>query len=167
MANASIERELKLEVPDEFSLVRLEERLGPYRLSAPELHRLHTTYYDTEDLRLARWGASLRYRQGEGWTLKLPEGSKNGAVYRMEHTFTGESGRLPDAALDLVSALLRGRQPSPLADLRTVRTQRDVRTARGAKQLRKRGAGKVNPVTNAAIALMWSAGTGIADDASA
>ena len=91
--------------------------------------------------------------------------------------------------------MLRGRQPSPLADLRTVRTQRDVRTARGAtvaeiveddvrvlrsnqlvkrfrqlevelraaasdavlprleKQLRKRGAGKVNPVTKAAIAL--------------
>ena len=26
---------------------------------------------DTPDLRLARWGVSLRRRAGEGWTLKL------------------------------------------------------------------------------------------------
>jgi CHAD domain-containing protein len=113
---ASTERELKLDVPNKFSLVRLAEHLGPYRLSAPELHRLHTTYYDTDDLRLARWGASLRYRQGEAWTLKLPEPPKNGAVYRTEHTFTGEPSRIPDAVLDLAAALLRGRQPGPLAD---------------------------------------------------
>jgi CHAD domain-containing protein len=192
---ASRERELKLDVPNEFSLIRLAKRLGRFRLSAPELHRLHTTYYDTDDLRLARWGASLRYRQGEGWTLKLAGPAKSGAVYRTEHTFTGDPDRIPDAALDLAAALLRGRQPRPLADLRTLRTQRNVCTARGStvaevveddvrvlrsnqlvdrfrqlevelraaassallprleQQLRKRGAGKVNPVAKSAIAL--------------
>jgi len=34
--------------------------------------RLSATHYDTDDLRLARWGASLRRRTGEGWTVKLP-----------------------------------------------------------------------------------------------
>jgi CHAD domain-containing protein len=191
----ALERELKLEVPDDFSLIRLAERLGPFRLSEPELHRLHTTYYDTADLRLARWGASLRYRQGEGWTLKLPQPLKNGAAYRTEHTFAGNSDEIPVEALDLAAALLRGQPPQALADLRTIRTQRDVRIDDGtplaevseddvrvlrsnevvnhfrqlevelrpavpdsvlprlAKQLRKRGAGKANPVTKAAIAL--------------
>ena len=100
---ASTERELKFDVPNKFSLLRLAEHLGPYRLSAPELHRLHTTYYDTDDLRLTRWGASLRYRQGDAWTLKLPEPPKNGAVYRTELTFSGEASRIPDAVLDLAA----------------------------------------------------------------
>jgi CHAD domain-containing protein len=129
---ASLERELKLDVPDEFSLIRLAERLGPFRLSEPEMQRLHTTYYDTSDLRLARWGASLRYRQGEGWTLKLPQPAKNGGTYRTEHTFAGDPNAVPAGALDLAAALLRGRVPQALADLRTIRTQRDVRTSGGA-----------------------------------
>lgn len=192
---ASLERELKLEVPDDFSLIRLAERLGPFRLSKPDVQRLHTTYYDTPDLRLARWGASLRYRHGEGWTLKLPQPARNGAAYRTEHSFAGDPDRIPAGALDLAAALLRGRSPQALADLRTLRTQRDVRAGGGAllaavteddvrvlrsnevvkrfrqlevelqaavpdavlprlgQQLRKCGAGKVNPVAKAAIAL--------------
>ncbi|MBA3653054.1 MAG: CYTH domain-containing protein, partial [Actinobacteria bacterium] len=38
-----------------------------------ETQELDATYYDTSDLRLARSGASLRYRTGEGpsrWTVK-------------------------------------------------------------------------------------------------
>src|SRR5213080_4990431 len=36
--------------------------------------RLRATYYDTADRRLARAGASLRYRRGDAapWTVKLP-----------------------------------------------------------------------------------------------
>ena len=34
--------------------------------------RLETVYFDTGDLRLARWGISLRHREGQGWTVKLP-----------------------------------------------------------------------------------------------
>ena len=45
--------------------------------------RLDATYYDTADLRLVRWGVTLRYRTGEGddggtWTLKLPTGRATG-----------------------------------------------------------------------------------------
>src|SRR5207244_9700503 len=55
-----------------FSLPDLDDVAAAVETSPVDERRLETVYYDTPDLRLARWGANLRIRQGEGWTLKLP-----------------------------------------------------------------------------------------------
>lgn len=122
----TVERELKLEAPETFSLARLGARLNSYVTSAVELHRLHTVYYDTDDYRLARWGCSLRFRHDEGWTLKLPAGRATRGLARAEHVFEGGPQTVPAGALDLATAYLRGTMPHPVAELRTLRTKRHV-----------------------------------------
>jgi len=67
----SPERELKLAATPDFRMPSIYGLVGPIVRQAPP-ERNETTYYDTDDLRLARWGASLRHRRGEGWTVKLP-----------------------------------------------------------------------------------------------
>ena len=124
--DGTIERELKLEAPETFSLARLGPRLDPYVASPVEWHRLHTVYYDTEDLRLTRWGCGLRYRLHEGWTLKLPIPQSSNALYREEHTFEGGPDAIPADALDLAAAYLRGAMPKPVLELRTLRTKRHL-----------------------------------------
>jgi CHAD domain-containing protein len=79
--------------------------------SAPVKHRLTTAYWDTRDLRLARWGVSLRHRSGEGWTVGTPS--------RGEHEFKGGASRPPAAALDLLRAYVRSARLEPVAHLRT------------------------------------------------
>lgn len=124
--NATVERELKLEAPREFSLARLEGRLDGYGTTPVELRRLHTIYYDTSDLRLARWGCSLRFRLHDGWTLKLPVPGKAVGFAREEHVFEGNAQRIPPQALDLATAYLRGEMPKPVAELRTLRSRRHL-----------------------------------------
>ena len=65
------EREVKLGAGPAFHLPDLNGVVDGVTVTAPEAMRLETVYYDTPDLRLARWGVSLRHRAGEGWTLKL------------------------------------------------------------------------------------------------
>ncbi|HEY6708812.1 MAG TPA: CHAD domain containing protein, partial [Actinomycetota bacterium] len=62
------EREAKLEALPGFVLPELGGPADGFSAQPLAARRLRTTYYDTSDLRLARWGASLRYRPGEGWT---------------------------------------------------------------------------------------------------
>src|SRR5437667_149209 len=102
-----LEREVKLAAPPAFSLPDLEEVAAAVETSPVDERRLETVYYDTPDLRLARWGANLRIRQGEGWTLKLPSTSEGPALTRRELEFPGEAGRPPDAATALVIAYVR------------------------------------------------------------
>ncbi len=124
-----LERELKLDAPADFSLARLPEQLDGYIASAPRLQRLHTFYYDTRDRRLSRWGCSLRYRFGEGWTLKLSVPSGGSGLARVEHVFPGDAQTVPAAALDLATPYVRGEPVAHVAELRTVRASRDVRSA--------------------------------------
>jgi CHAD domain-containing protein len=121
-----VERELKLEPPNTFSLARMQSRLDGYVAAPAGFKRLHTVYYDSNDLRLIRWGCSLRFRRGDGWTLKIPVPAKSQALFREEHVFAGDRSRVPDAALDLATAYLRGAIPEPVAELRTLRTTRHV-----------------------------------------
>jgi CHAD domain-containing protein len=121
-----LEREVKLGVPRAFSLARLEPRLDGFVTTPTRWQRLHTIYYDTEDLRLTRWGLSLRHRRGQGWTLKLPVPRTSQGLAREEHVFAGEPDVVPDAVLDLAAAYLRGSVPRPVAELRTVRATRQV-----------------------------------------
>lgn len=131
--NGSLERELKLIAPDAFSLARMEPHLDAYVAAPAKLARLHTVYYDSDDFRLARWGCSLRFRAGHGWTLKLPVPREGDVAYREEHVFEGDGGSVPAAALDLATAYLRGAIPRPVAELRTVRTSRQVSGADGSE----------------------------------
>jgi len=119
-ASTNLEREAKLQAPAGF---RLPE-LGGDGLVATgmEPQRLVTVYVDTPDLRIARWGSSLRHRQGEGWTVKLPSPTNGSQLVRTEVNFEGDDARkLPTAAADLVRAYVRGQELAPVARLQTVR----------------------------------------------
>lgn len=84
---------------------------------------LRTTYYDTEDLRLARASITLRHRSGdEGptWTLKFPV-AVNALAIRDELHFEGASSEVPDEAKALVTAYVRSEGLTPVARLHTKR----------------------------------------------
>ena len=129
--SVNLEREAKLQVPVGF---RLPDLGGDgLRAVARPVERLVTTYVDTADLRIARWGSSLRHRRGEGWTVKLPAAGEDGSMLsRREHVFDGEDPRkLPVAAADLVRAFVRGAELAPIVRLQTKRTAVDLTDERG------------------------------------
>jgi len=128
-----IENEIKLRVPSRFDLRRLCAGSNGFSASPVEARRLHTVYFDTDDLRLMRWGASLRYRRGEGWTLKLPAGSTGAGLSRHEHTFPDERTKIPAAALELATAYLRGKPVAPVLRLRTIRKATRVKSGEGTE----------------------------------
>ena len=66
------EREVKLTPVPGFRLPALDDVVEGVTARPDEILDLDAIYYDTADLRLARSGASLRYRDPEGWTVKLP-----------------------------------------------------------------------------------------------
>jgi CHAD domain-containing protein len=99
---------------------------------------METVYYDTPDLRLARWGVSLRHRAGEGWTLKLaPPPSTPGrpaaVLERAELTFQGGAKKPPQAALEVVRAYVRKAELVPVARLSTVRRRVRLVDASGSR----------------------------------
>jgi CHAD domain-containing protein len=109
---STLERELKLDPPDGFVLPPLEGDRLPIRTFS-------STYVDTEDLRLASAGVTLRYRVEDGagvWQLKLPRGDA-----RLELERDGAPARPPDEFLGLLTAHLRGRQLVRVARMRTRR----------------------------------------------
>jgi CHAD domain-containing protein len=117
------EVELKLRVDGALDVARAAERcaLFPHERT---VRTLVATYYDTDDLRLARWGATLRFRTGdEGpgkWTLKLPE-ADDGSSARAELDFPGGPRKIPDEARRLLVAFVRSAALARVARLRTVR----------------------------------------------
>lgn len=116
----TLERETKLQALGAFRMPDLAGDGLAVREREPQ--RLVTTYVDTADLRIARWGCSLRHRRGEGWTVKLPLGEQGPLLVRAEHGFAGEDPRkLPVAAADLLRAYVRGAELAPVLSLRTVR----------------------------------------------
>src|SRR6266699_3166005 len=100
MASPPKEREVKLGAGPAFHLPSLEGVVEGAVVGPPEVLRLETVYHDTPDLRLARWGVSLRHRAGEGWTLKLAPASKTegSALERNELTYSGGPKKPPEAA---------------------------------------------------------------------
>jgi inorganic triphosphatase YgiF len=126
-----LEREVKLAAPPAFALPDLEDLAAAVETSPVDERRLETVYYDTPDLRLARWGANLRIRQGEGWTLKLPSTSQGPALTRRELEFPGDPGQPPDAAVALVIAYVRRATLVPVASLSTLRRRVQLRNREG------------------------------------
>jgi CHAD domain-containing protein len=115
------EREVKLAAPPTFRMPDLGgDDLGLVSVADPP-QRFQTTYFDTGDLRLARWGCSLRFRTGEGWTVKLPAEEDGILLSRGEYTFEGEPGTPPGAAVDLVRAYVRSTRLLPTARLHAIR----------------------------------------------
>ena len=118
----TVERELKLAAGPGFHLPDLAGVQPGVEARPGGTRRMETTYYDTADLRLARWGCNLRYRSLEGWTVKLPDSGSNGSMMeRNELEFRGTAKAPPPAALRLVRAYLRNAALQPIAHLSTLR----------------------------------------------
>lgn len=119
-----LEHEAKLLAPADFELPDLSGLVsGAVAASMPSRH-LDAVYYDTCDLRLARWGITLRYRTGEPgppWTVKLPQGEHGPALRRREISVDGPEDQIPEVVADLVTAAARGRRLRPVARLTTSR----------------------------------------------
>jgi CHAD domain-containing protein len=138
----STEREVKLAVPPGYRVPTFQgtkvgsgdesDRRSDGVVIAPKgSERLQTTYVDTPDLRIARWGCSLRFRGGQGWTVKLPPATQGSAILRDEHLFPGGSARPPEAAVDLLRAYVRRAPIAPVAKLQTIRTTYELRGPSG------------------------------------
>jgi inorganic triphosphatase YgiF len=133
-----LEREVKLGAGPAFHLPDLAGVIEGVAVAPQETVRMDTVYYDTPDLRLARWGVSLRHRAGEGWTLKLAPApsapGKPGAVLeRDELTFQGGAKKPPEAALEVVRAYVRNAELVPVARLSTVRRRVRLVDASGTR----------------------------------
>lgn len=119
------EVERKVRVPDSFELPPLEGDLVA-EVQPRETFTMEAAYHDTADLRLVRWGATLRRREGgpdEGWHLKLPvEGAGHGVRDELGLPLdAGETGAVPETLAEIVRALVR---EAPLEHVATVRTRR-------------------------------------------
>jgi CHAD domain-containing protein len=125
------ERELKLGAPPSFHLPSFDDLDDGILARSHEPQRLQTLYLDTDELALTRWGVSLRHRQGEGWTLKLPSEEMGDLLVRTELTFDGDSRRPPAEATELVRAYVRTAELGPQVRLRTLRKRLDLHDADG------------------------------------
>ncbi|MGZ4130311.1 MAG: CHAD domain-containing protein [Actinomycetota bacterium] len=126
----TIEREMKLDVSDDFEMPDLSKSVKGMDFVDEGTTTYDTAWYDTPDLRLARWGASLRFRDGEGWTLKLDPESRDGMLFRGELVFEGDASVVPAAATDLVRAYVRGAELAPRVRATTTRRRVVVRAAK-------------------------------------
>lgn len=129
-----LEVELKLAVEGTFAPALAPERAGVDGIEELAPLDLRATYYDTPDLRLARFGITLRHRTGEAdrpaWTLKLPEAARDSSS-RSEIEFHGPGNMIPDSAEDLVAAFVRTSSLTPVARLRTRRRRWSLRNRDG------------------------------------
>jgi CHAD domain-containing protein len=124
-----VEREVKLDAGLRFELPELTGILpGVTAVRLPDA-KLQATYVDTADLRLMRWGVTLRHRRDtvggagaeSGWTLKLPAEADGVALVRTELSWPGTFGPVPAEVASLVRAHARGARLLPVAKLLTQR----------------------------------------------
>jgi inorganic triphosphatase YgiF len=124
-----LETERKFDVGLDFALPDLRDLGGSAQSPAPppEVERLIARYYDTDDLRLAAAGVTLRRRTGgrdSGWHLKLPVG---GDTRREVHAPLGDGDEpVPAGLAELVATWAGGRPLRPVATLETTRTVRQI-----------------------------------------
>ena len=130
-----VEREIKLAAPPANALPPLSDPLAGVVAEPQHTEQLLAIYYDTDDLRLTRAGASLRHRNDEGWAVKLPRpGAGDGRLDRTTYAFRGEAGSPPTEALDMVRALARSAAVRPVARLRTDAARPCASTPRQARR---------------------------------
>lgn len=120
-----LEREVKLGVWPGFRLPDLGGVAEGVTAAALPERRLEATYYDTSDVRLARYGISLRFRTGDGsgWTLKIPEAgaAATAGLARRELEVAGSDEAVPDELSRLLTAWVRSAPLVPVARLQTLR----------------------------------------------
>lgn len=130
----STERETKLDVGPGFRLPGFDGVRDGVEVVREEPQRTRTTYWDTEDLRLARWELSLRYRDGQGWTLKLPtDGQDESALSREEIEVQGPPTHPPRELADLITAYVRREPVRRSVTLHTLRTRVGFTDADGSE----------------------------------
>jgi CHAD domain-containing protein len=117
----TLEREAKFAVEPDFVMPDLSAPGDGLHGRPMDTERFVSTYHDTGDLRLVRWGGSLRVRTGQGWTVKLPHAADGVVVARHEIVFQGAADRPPADAIDLLRGIVRGGGLAPVARLQTVR----------------------------------------------
>jgi inorganic triphosphatase YgiF len=158
MANDHLETETKYDVDPGFvmpdlsaaSLEAAGAASGSTVVRGPELYRLSATYFDTEDLRLAAHGITLRRRTGgsdAGWHLKLPVrpgtrqelqeplgdtgDSQDGTGGNLEDGTAGDPRNVPPRLAAAVAEITAGEPLAPIAILRTERTVYQVASGAG------------------------------------
>lgn len=108
--------------------------LGSYSLGAPRRIRLTATYIDTPDLRLTLAKVTLRRRTGghdAGWHLKLPDAGDRRIEIQAPLSQGKAPSRVPLTLREEVREIADGLPLVPVAVMRTSRTEREIRTARG------------------------------------
>ncbi|MFC7730777.1 CYTH and CHAD domain-containing protein [Actinomadura keratinilytica] len=122
MTAEQVEIERKYDADTDFTLPELSDLPGVAAVGPARSHHLHATYFDTDDLRLAARGITLRRRRGgddAGWHLKMPVGPDSRAETRAP---LGRARVVPARLANLVAAYTRGAQLRPVATLETERT---------------------------------------------
>ena len=118
------ETERKYELADGVELPGWDGLVGVEALVGPEEQTLEAMYFDTEDLRLARAGVTLRRRRGghdAGWHLKLPVAGDSRDEVRVSDARAVRRRTPPAELVGLVRALTRGARLAPVAELATAR----------------------------------------------
>jgi len=116
------EVEAKFSVDDTFAMPDFSLTGG--RVELQQVVNLAATYFDTDDLRLARFGVTLRRRTGgadEGWHLKLPTGINNARDEVQLPLNAGRANTVPRPIEELVLGFTRG---APLVVRGKQRTRR-------------------------------------------
>ncbi len=121
------EVEKKLRVHALFRLPELDNVPGVGTIVPQPTITLTAVYHDTEDLRLFRWGITLRRREGgddAGWHAKFPvAGEGEGVRDEVRLPLSeGTTGNVPESLRDVLTALTREQILVPVATLRTERT---------------------------------------------
>ena len=113
------EQEVKFETPTGFVLPSPQDLIGRTARAEGSLVHLESTYYDTKQFSLLRYGVTLRRREGDddtGWHLKVPAGST-----RTEITLPLDAGRpVPSRLSGIVSGIAAG-ELAPVAIVKTKR----------------------------------------------
>jgi CHAD domain-containing protein len=118
------ENERKYTVPKNFALPSLAGAADA------ETHDLDATYFDTDDLRLARNRRTLRRRSGgsdAGWHLKTP----GDGTSRTEHRLPLDGDAVPEELRAEVRAIVRQKPLQPVVRLRTRRVETPLRDGDG------------------------------------
>ncbi|HVC43129.1 MAG TPA: CYTH domain-containing protein [Candidatus Saccharimonadales bacterium] len=124
------EREIKIPVGVDFVLPDLDDVVDGTTAVDRGSIELSATYWDTDDLTLLQATLGLRHRSAPGepgkWTLKAGARMVGQAVSREETDFPGPPGQPPQAAIDVIRAVVGDVELHPVAQLVTARHTVDL-----------------------------------------